>query len=343
MKTVITDVHTRKAFDIVNILKTKGIELSLVSDKSFLHRFLLSVIYLQAVKKNINQNFTVLPTEDKTISEIIDKKYNFKLPSKKSFDIALNKEKFGNFCKKHSFDTPKIFSYQEVLDMESFLPLIIKPKVGSGALGIRYIDTKEEFINLDLDFEKFIIQERLKETKEVEGAFFLFDKGEILSFYSHKRIKTYPKNGGVTIYSVSTCNHDIKDTGEKLLKKLEWSGFAMIEFIKDKDSYKIIELNPRVWGSIMLSEFCNSNMLENYVRICQDKKPLDSTVKTGKKIRWLIPWDIAYLLKNFYRLDRKDTCYINFTYAAFYSAVLFLFYNTLNPLMIKKLFKKILS
>ena len=43
----------------------------------------------------------------------------------------------------------------------------------------------------------------------------------------------------------------------------------MIEYILDHrdNKYKLIEINPRMWGSIMLSEFCNSNMLDNYINI----------------------------------------------------------------------------
>ena len=343
MNITITDVDTRKAFDIVNILKSKGYKLSLHSSKNLFHRVLLSLIYLTPVKSFIDKNSIVLPTEDRTILNIIEQDFTLTLPSKKSLKIALDKEKFGRFCQEEGFLAPKIFLYDELLDMQEIPKLILKPKTGSGSMGIKFIDTKDELKSLDVDLKEYIIQERLKETKEVEGAFFLFDKGKMISFYSHKRLKTYPKRGGVTIYSISTNNQKLKNIGEKLLKKLNWSGFAMIEFIKDEDNYKIIELNPRVWGSIMLSEFCGSNMLENYVRILQDKKPINSDIKVGKKIRWLIPWDLGYLFKNFHSLDTKDTCYINFSYASFYSSTLFLLYNILNPIMIKKLFKKILS
>jgi predicted ATP-grasp superfamily ATP-dependent carboligase len=339
----ISDVDTRKAFDIVNILKSKGYSLSLHSTKSFLERAFLSLVYLKPVKKSLDKESPLLPTEDTTIKSIIDKNYKAILPPKDSFEIALDKERFAKFCEEKGFDAPKLFLEEDVKNFKEFIPLIIKPKSGSGALGIEYIDSLEEFEKLEVDFKEYIIQERLKETREVEGAFFLYHDKKLISFYSHKRLKTYPKSGGVTIHSISTYNEELKKIGERVLQELNWSGFAMIEFIKDGDSYKIIELNPRVWGSMMLSEFCGTNMLENYVWILEGKKPKKDEVKVKKHIRWLIPWDIGYLLKNFYKLDRKDSCYINFSYAPFYSSFLFLLYNVLNPKIIKKLFKKILS
>jgi len=342
MEVTVTDAHTRKAFDIINIYKNKGYKVSPVSSKSFLHRAFLSLVYLSAVKKEPDAKSCVLPTEDQTILHMFDKNCFCKIPPKESFKTAIDKKSFSKFCEKEGFLTPKTFTLKELLEKDE-LPtaLIVKPKSGSGALGIKFIDDIKELKSLDINEEEYIIQERLKETKKVEGAFFLFDNAKPVSFYSHKRLKTYPSRGGVSIYSVSTNNQELKKIGEKLLSKLNWNGFAMIEFIKDENGYKIIELNPRVWGSIMLSEFCGSNMLENYVLLCYERDLKEASVKTGKKIRWLIPWDIKYLLKNFYRLDTKDTCYINFSYAGIYRGGLFLLYQVLNPLIIKKLFKKI--
>jgi len=344
MKVLITDVETRKAFDIVGILLSKDFEVVLQSSKSFLHRLLLSVIYLKRVREDIDKKSVVLPTEDSTIKDIIDDELMMKIPSKSALEIALDKQKFAEFCEKNSFPIPKTYEYDELLSMQK-LPckIIVKPKSGSGALGIEFVDTFEELKALQIDSQNYIIQERLENTIEVEGGFFLFDKGELVSFYSHKRLKTYPSRGGVTIYSKSSNNLVLKEIGEKLLKKLNWDGFAMIEFIKDKDEYKIIELNPRVWGSIMLSEFCGSDMLSSYVKLCYNKKVSCESIKEGKKIRWLIPWDLKYLLKNFYKLDKKDTCYINFSYSTCYRSMMFLLYNTLNPKILKKLLKKILS
>ena len=52
-----------------------------------------------------------------------------------------------------------------------------------------------------------------------------------------------------------------------LIKQTNYSGFIMIEFLFDvnKNKYYVIEINPRPWGSILLSEFCNSNMIYSYL------------------------------------------------------------------------------
>ena len=129
---------------------------------------------------------------------------------------------------------------------------------------------------------------------------------------------------------------------------MNWSGLAMIEFLYDRktDSFKIIEVNPRVWGSIMLSEFCESNMIENYIRLSVGCNLIESTAKQGKFIRWLFPWDVLLFLKrkgkisNFWEFNLKNTCYINFSYAPWCRGFLFLIFNIISFDNIKKFFKK---
>ena len=46
----------------------------------------------------------------------------------------------------------------------------------------------------------------------------------------------------------------------------------MKEYLKH-DEWKIIELNPRLWGSVMLSEFCGARLLSTYLKVIADEKP----------------------------------------------------------------------
>ncbi len=54
---------------------------------------------------------------------------------------------------------------------------------------------------------------------------------------------------------------EIYETIKKLIKKLEWSGFAHIDlrFDEEEKNYKVIEINPRIWGSIELSKSVGVN------------------------------------------------------------------------------------
>jgi len=374
MKVILTDLESRKAFDIFNLVKHYCFDIKAYSNSSNgIELKILEFIYGNKIytldKENLfnsfktlindkSNNYIYFPVEEDTTVKFYEliKNYNisnfyYKLPPKKSFDCVRDKLKFSKYCLEHNFPVPLEYSYDDILKKNQ-LPcnLIIKPKSGSGSMGIKFVDTFEEFLSYkDLDFEQFIIQERLENSKDVEGAFFLFDNGKMVSYYGHKRIRTYPSEGGVTIYSKCEYNEVLKNIGKNLLESLNWSGIAMVEFILDKrdNSYKIIEVNPRAWGSIMLSEFSNANIIKNYLMICKGKESNICEVKEDRYIRWVFPWDIIYYLKNggniksFLLLNSDNTCYINFSYTKKYKALLFLIYNILDYKKITKFIKKV--
>lgn len=374
---LVTDISTRKSFDLANILMHNHIEILLCDDKSGFEGMMLSKAYgkeIELLRKNgyfKSDLVTILdkynkykliyfPIEEDTtllVQEFLqDNSYQnlyFNLPPKESFDIVRDKGLFSKFCEENSLAVPKEYDYDSLVK-EPALPsnLIIKPRSGSGSVGIKFIDSKEELLeNNALDLDKYILQERLDNAKDIEGGFFLFDKGKLVTYYGHKRIRTYPQSGGVTIYSKSQSNEALKKMGSDLLEKLQWSGIAMVEFLYDTktDSYKIIEVNPRIWGSLMLSEFCGSNMILNYCLLSLHQPIKKSVIKEDRYIRWFFPWDvISYFqsrgkIKNFWSFKRDKTCYINFSYTTWSRSFLFTLYNMVNPQKLKRLFKKIMQ
>ena len=151
------------------------------------------------------------------------------------------------------------------------------------------------------------------------------------------------------MYSKFHYEKGVKKLGTKILDKMNWNGFAMIEFLWCSKSreFKVIELNPRTWGSIMLSEKCGSQMLENYISLCLKKK-----IKPVKKlnnnaaIRWFFPYDFLNMITLRYspfkilNLFDKNHCYIGFTYSSFRRSLYFILYQILyNKKAISKLFK----
>lgn len=374
MKILITDPFLRKTFDVVNILKRNKIDVIICFNGNIFQKILVKLLYFSAIKKldldNFNEDLKLIensikdelvffPLEEDKILKFYDyletgnSKIKSLLPSKNIFNLVREKKDFSKFCILNNISVPKEYTFQEIENLEQ-LPskIILKPSIGSGSIGIKFADTKDDFNNINIaDKSNYLIQERIENGKDILGGFFLFDKGNFISYYGHKRIRTYPEEGGVTVYSKVDDNEEIKELGIELLKKLNWSGIAMVEFLYDKNdnSYKIIELNPRAWGSIMLSEFSNSKMIKNYVNISLNNKIEDSKLNNDVFIRWFFPWDlISYIkksgkIKDFWKLNLKNTCYINFTYGNLFNSSLFLILNILDLNKVKKLFRKVLN
>ena len=58
-----------------------------------------------------------------------------------------------------------------------------------------------------------------------------------------------------------------------LVHKLNLSGLLMFEFLFDENDceYKLIEINPRIWGSILLSETGSNELISDYINLSNGK------------------------------------------------------------------------
>ena len=367
MKVLITDPLLRKTFDVVNILKTKikNDDFIYASSKSInkvgriyntKNTFLLRKEHFDLDLKNISETFSnsyivYMPIEeDTTISfynfteKFGDENFIYKLPLFNSFNLSRNKDELNQFCENNNISCPKYYSEIDVKSGKIDFPVILKPINGSGSKGIKFIISSEKLYPDEIDFNKYFFQELLDNPRDIKAGFFICNQGEILSFYSHERIRTFPEKGGVSVFSKSTYNIQIKKAGGKIIKKLNWSGFIMIEFLQCKISndYKLIEINPRLWGSVLLSQFCNANFLFSYIALCKGEEIKESNRIHKKNIRWVFPYDFIYFLKNpqnpfkFFKID-KDTCYVNFTYSNFFNSIQFIFLTYFNLNKFKKM------
>lgn len=376
LKIIITDVEYRKPFDVVNMMQWHYNYDCILCAAKHTNTF-LPLIYRQKIYKlridefeNFRNDFKkilikfedctliYLPLSENTIHffyKFVDSYSSpnllYKLPDKESFEMTGDKGQFQTYCEKQSYPVPKKY-FKKGLEAlkEDFRPLVLKPRSGQGSIGIEYFYQAEELQKLeDYNLEDYIIQDKVISHQKVIGAFFLCDNGETVSTYTHQRLRTFPVEGGMTVYSKSTYNEEVIEIGRRLLSELNWNGLAMIEFMYDEPAaeWKIIELNPRIWGSILLSSFNESDFLDDYVFLCLGKK----LQKRGKSkpvyIRWLFPFEFINLMKGdinldkFFTFNRKKTCYINFTYSSWWRSFSYLLYFTFNKDTLTRFFKKI--
>jgi len=77
--------------------------------------------------------------------------------------------------------------------------------------------------------------------------------GDVLLAYQHERL-TEPDGGGASSYrkTVSINTHNLKSHSEKIIKSINWTGPAMIEYKVCNDIPYIMEINGRFWGSVFL-------------------------------------------------------------------------------------------
>lgn len=381
MKILITDIFLRKSFDLYNIIKTRYKEYTpilLHRSVSLFSTLIIRLIYSSKVYRLRKSSYEAfeedlisilnlfkdseiiyIPIEEDTthlfykfISKTSYPNLYYNLPEKSIFDTARDKKMMSEFCRRYNIPVPEEHTKESLKQLKKkFKPVVAKPRTGSGASGLIFIEKTKHLDLLEkIDFDRYIVQEKIGNTKNVHGAFFLFHKGKYISYYGHRRIRTFPPSGGVTVFSKFDYNEKIKHIGISLLEKLNWSGFTMIEFLYDEqaDIYKIIEINPRLWGSFILSEFSGTGFLKNYVNASLGKPYIRSNnVRNDVYIRWFFPFDlINYIIsfgriKNFWKFNLRNTCYINFSYSNIFRSFIampFIYFT-----YIKQFFKRILG
>lgn len=98
-----------------------------------------------------------------------------------------------------------------------------------------------------------IAQEYIPGDRE-HGFFALCDRGDPVVTFQHRRVRSYSYAGGASVYRKAARIPELERAGRRLLDALDWHGPAMVEFKHDPrdDSFALLEVNPRFWGSLSL-------------------------------------------------------------------------------------------
>ncbi len=247
---LVPDSETRKAFDVVSILKCKFPNCKLLlgnTDGSkpmslhLKHLFKEDVVILRT--NNIDDciidfltisnkyhldNIVFVPIEENTIECFLKfisiygvKNYKFILPSESIYNIARNKKLLNVFCNNNKLSAPKCYNIEDISSLEDKeFPILLKPCVGSGSEGqFRLYNSDEYTLKIrDIVSKKpYLVQELIDNGHDVQGAFYLYHNGALVEAYSHERIRTSPPSGGVTVLSKLKNNDKLIIEGIKIL------------------------------------------------------------------------------------------------------------------------------
>ncbi|OEK08549.1 hypothetical protein A8C32_03600 [Flavivirga aquatica] len=188
------------------------------------------------------------------------------LPSYANFNIANNKGNLTKLLEKNNLPYPKskIIEKNIPFDIKEIrYPVLVKPVEGiGGGLGIYvYKDEKEftEFLNSDKFNCTYLAQDYV-EGYDIDCSV-LCKNGEIKAYTIQKAnmhgVSKFEPQYGIEFLKEDVLYGIIK----QLMKTLNWSGVAHIDMRYDKNTneFKIIEVNPRFWGSVEASLLAGVN------------------------------------------------------------------------------------
>lgn len=133
----------------------------------------------------------------------------------------------------------------------------------------------------------FTIQSFIKGSGQ--GVFALFNHGESVCYFAHRRLREKPPGGGVSVLCESApVDERLKSSAETLLRKAKWHGVAMVEFRVSADGTGyLMEVNPRFWGSLQLAIDSGIDF-PYWLYLASTGRPVPKAVQEHRRVRWLL-------------------------------------------------------
>ena len=205
------------------------------------------------------------------------------------FVVAADKAAAVAFARAVGVPTPTVFA--DPSDVDHF-PVVVKPTFGSGI--VRYVNTAEELE------EAFTPDSTIQEYLAGTGYGFsaLFDHGVEKAFFMHRRVREFPVTGGASTAAESFYDERLRDHGLRLLRALGWHGVAMAEFKYDErdGEYKLIEINPKFWGSLDLAGAAGVDFPWLATRLALGQElPAMAEYEVGIRFQWFFD-DLLHVL-----------------------------------------------
>lgn len=226
---------------------------------------------------------------------------SFLVSSPSVLDQANDKRFVGELARSLGVPVPEEFPCPQG-QLPGRFPVIVKPRCGE-KLGLH----AEERYRKAYDAASFskayqamsqydpqpVVQE-LVEGEAVGVSAVLDRESRPVAVVCHRRVREYPIQGGPSSCCESCWDQSLVDHALRLLQGLSFVGMAMVEF----KGGKLLEINPRVWGSFPLTYKCGSPFPEAYVRASLGERlPLcqGPQYQLGRRMQYLLNDGLACL------------------------------------------------
>jgi protein-tyrosine-phosphatase/predicted ATP-grasp superfamily ATP-dependent carboligase len=207
------------------------------------------------------------------------------IPPEAALDIALDKRRTLEQAEKLGIPIPhgRLIVSLDGLPPRNTWPTVIKPihtKVAAHddtlSLSVRICANpteREEALADVLPWSPVIEQDYFR--GRGFGVEVLFEHGEPRWLFAHERIHELPVTGGASSYRRAVGVPEVlRRATIDLLSSLDWHGVAMVEFkVADDGDYRLMEINPRLWGSLPLAIAAGVNFPLGLLRLATGESP----------------------------------------------------------------------
>jgi protein-tyrosine-phosphatase/predicted ATP-grasp superfamily ATP-dependent carboligase len=239
------------------------------------------------------------------------------IPGNASIDIALDKSLTYQIAVELGLPVPasRLITKESLPAPPESFPVVLKPVRSKVSIGERLCsmavaiahDEKERALILRNILPHTDVQEQSWVEGRGGGVEVLYNRGKMIWHFIHQRLHEWPLTGGAsTLRIASPDNPELVERSRHLLNALNWHGVAMVEWRCSSDGrYYLVEINPRLWGSLPLTIAAGVNIPEGLFALSQGHEPASmKTWKIGLSAR-VLSRDFFWCVANA-RADRAD-------------------------------------
>ena len=282
------------------------------------------------VSDKAGEKCVIMPMGAKTLQVLASGKGREKLfefgvhiPSQEQLDIYNGKKEVSDLAMQLEIPVPIEYkitddNFKEMLQKIQ-IPCVVKPNCG-------------EKLNLKAEQRYFIIKDRSQLEEKImhfyglEGEYpvvqeyvagagyglsILAKDGEVVDFVGHRRVREYPHTGGPSTCCAYQEERELREYAKKMVAAVNYNGIAMFEYKQAQDgSFRLLEINPRVWGTYPLTRVAKTNFTYNWFALAYNKVndkqiPLHQEDTRRKQIKMRYFFADVRAILNYAKNDKK--------------------------------------
>jgi predicted ATP-grasp superfamily ATP-dependent carboligase len=245
------------------------------------------------------------------------------IPPFEAFDFVSNKGALLAGAARSGVPIPRTHFVSSLADLREVVgeveyPAVVKPTrsripASGGWLPatVHYAFSEDELRQLYRDTPYLsshpsLIQERI--VGPGVGVFVLFDRGQLVADFAHRRLREKPPAGGVSVLRESAAvDPRLREYAQRTLGPIGWHGVAMMEYKQDRRTGELflMEVNGRFWGSLQLAVDAGVDFPHLVCQLAQGHRPQAApSYRIGVKSRWLLG-DVDHLCLRLLKSDRE--------------------------------------